>query len=51
MPSDLRSLKSKVDKLNTGKLKTTPVYLSKVRDAVENDVVKKTEYKTKIKDV
>ena len=33
--------KIKVDKLNTGKLETTPVDLSKLSDVVKNEVVKK----------
>ena len=37
-------MKSKVDKLDIGKLETTPVDLSKLSNAVKNDVVKKTEY-------
>ena len=44
MPSGLSSLKSKVDKLGIGKLETTPVDLSKLSNAVKNDVVKKTKY-------
>ena len=38
---DLASLKSEVDKIDVGILKTAPVYLSKLRNAVQNDVVKK----------
>ena len=37
-------MKSKVDKLDTGKLETTPVDLSKLSHVVKNDFVKKTEY-------
>ena len=37
-------MKSKVDKLDTGKLETTPGDLSKLSNVVKNDVVKKTEY-------
>ena len=37
-------MKSKVDKLDVGKLVAVPVDLSKLSDAVKNDVVKKTEY-------
>ena len=51
MPSGLSSLKSRVDKLNIGKLETTPVDLSKPSDVVKNKVVKKTEYNAKIKDI
>ena len=35
-------MKSKVDKLDIGKLETTPVDLSKLNDVVKNEVVKKT---------
>ena len=34
-------MKSKVDKLDIGRLETTPVELSKLNNAVKNDVVKK----------
>ena len=37
-------MKSKVDKLEIGKLETTPVDLSKLSNVVKNDVVRKTEY-------
>ena len=37
-------MKSKVDNLDVGKLVAVPVDLSKLSDAVKNDVVKKTEY-------
>ena len=47
----LSSLKSKVDKLDIGKLGTTPVNLSKLSDVAKNDVVKKTEYIDKIKNI
>ena len=36
---DLASLKSKIDKLNIGKLETSPVDLSKPSDVVKNNVV------------
>ena len=51
VPSGLSSLKSKVDKLDIGKLETTPVDLSKVSNVVKNDVIKKTEYNAKIKNI
>ena len=51
VPSGLSSLKSKVDKLDIGKLETTPVDLSKLSNVVKNDVVKKTEYNAKIKNI
>ena len=40
---DLVNLKSEIDKLDIGKLGTAPADLSKLSNAVENDVVKKTE--------
>ena len=48
---DLASVKSKVDKLDIGKLETTPVDLSKISYIVRNEVVKKTEYDELIKKV
>ena len=51
VPGDLSSLKIKVDKLDTGKLKTTPDDLSKLSNVGKNDVVKKTEYNSKIKNI
>ena len=41
---DLASLKPEIDKLDIGKLETTPVDLSKLNDVVKNEVVKKTVY-------
>ena len=41
----MASLKTEVDKLDIDKLVPFPVDLSKLSDAVKNDVVKKTEYK------
>ena len=49
--TNLSNLKSKVDKLDTVKLETTPVDLSKLSNVVKNDVVKKTEYNAKIKNI
>ena len=42
--TNLASLKTEVDKLDVGKLKTVPVDLAKLSNVVQNDVVKKTEY-------
>ena len=39
--TNLATLKIEVDKLDTDKLKTTPIDLSKLSNVVENDVVKK----------
>ena len=51
LPINLSNLKSKVDKLNIDKLAPVPVDLSKLSDVVKNEVVKKTEYNAKIKDI
>ena len=42
-------MKSKADKLDIGKLETTPVNLSKLSNVVKNDVVKKDVCNAKIK--
>ena len=44
LKTNLANLKTEVDKLDTDKLKTVPVDLSKLTNVVNNDVVKKTEY-------
>ena len=41
VPSELNSLKSTVDELDNGKLKTTPVDLSKSSHIVKSNIVKK----------
>ena len=41
---DLASFKSHVDKLDNGKLETTPADLSKLHNVVKSDAVKKTVY-------
>ena len=46
--TNLAALKSEVDKIDVDKLKTTPVDLAKLTNAFENDVVKKTDYNTKV---
>ena len=46
--TNLAALKAEVDKIDVDKLKTTPVYLAKLTNAVENDLVKKTVYNTKV---
>ena len=49
VPTSLNNLKTKVDDLDVGKLKTVPVDLKKVSDVVDNEVVKKfNTLKTKI---
>ena len=47
----LTNLKSNIDKLDVGKLETSPDDLSKLSNVVKNDVLKKTEYNAKIKNI
>ena len=49
--SNLRNLKSKVDKLDIRKLETTPVDLSNLSNVLRNDVIKKTECNELVKKV
>ena len=51
LPINLTNLKSKVDKLGINKLAPVPVDLSRLSNVVKNDVVKKTEYNAKIKNI
>ena len=51
LPNNLTNLKSKVDKLDTYKLVRILVDLSKLSNFVKNNVVKKTEYNAKIKNI
>ena len=46
--NNLAALKTDVDKIDADKLKTTPTDLPKLTNAVEHDVVKKTDYNTKV---
>ena len=46
--TNLAALKTEVDKIDADKLKTTPADLAKLTKAVEHDVVKKTDYNTKV---
>ena len=46
--TNLAALKTEVDKIDTDKLKTTPADLAKLTNAIENDVVKKIDYNTKV---
>ena len=46
--TNLAALKAEVDKIDIGKLKTAPTDLAKLTNAVENDLVKKTVYNTKV---
>ena len=46
--TNLAALKTEVDKIDADKLKTVPVDLAKLSNVVKNEVVKKTDYSTKI---
>ena len=46
--TNLAALKTEVDKIDVEKLKITPTDLTKLTNAVENDLVKKTDYNTKV---
>ena len=46
--TNLAALKTEVDKIDVDKLKTTPTDLAKLTNAVENGLVKKTDYNTKV---
>ena len=46
--TNLAALKTEVDKIDADKLKTAPTDLAKLTNAIENDVVKKTDYSTKV---
>ena len=46
--TNLAALKSEVDKIDVDKLKTTPTDLAKLSNVVKNDVVKKTDYNTRV---
>ena len=46
--TNLAALKTEVDKTDADKLKTAPADLAKITNAIENDVVKKTNYNAKV---
>ena len=46
--TNLAAVKTEVDKIDTDKLKTAPADLAKLTNAIENDVVKKTDFNTKV---
>ena len=48
LKTNLAALKSEVDKIDIDNLKTAPVDLAKLTGAVENDLVRKTDYNTKV---
>ena len=49
--TNLAALKTEVDKIDADKLKTAPTDLAKLTNAIENDVVKKTDYNTKVTNI
>ena len=49
--TNLAALKTEVDKIDADKLKTTPADLLKLTNAIEHDVVKKTDYNTKVSSI
>ena len=46
--TNLAALKTEIDKIDADKLKTAPIDLGKLTNAVENDLVKQTDYNTKV---
>ena len=46
--TNLAALKTEFDKIDVDKLKTVPTDLAKLSNVVNNDVVKKTDYNTKV---
>ena len=46
--TNLAALKTEVDKIDADKLKAMPTDLAKLTNAIEHDVVKKTDYNTKV---
>ena len=46
--TNLASLKSEVDKIDTDKIKTVPADLAKLSNVVKNNVAKKSDYNTKV---
>ena len=46
--TNLAALQTEVDKIDVDKLKTTPTDLGRLSNLVKNDVVKKTDYNTKV---
>ena len=51
LPNNLRKLKTEADKLDIDKLVPVPIGLSKLSNLIKNEVVKKIEYNTKIKNI
>ena len=49
--TNLAALKTEVDKIDADKLKTVPVEIAKLSNVVKNEVVKKTDYNTKVTNI
>ena len=49
--TNLAALKTEVDKIDTDKLKPVPVDVARLSNVVKNEVVKKTDYNTKISNI
>ena len=49
--TNLAALKSEVDKIDVDKLKRTLVYLAKLTNTVENDLIRKTDYNAKVTNI
>ena len=49
--TNLAALKTEVDKICADKLKTVAVDLAKLTNAIENDLVKKTDYNAKVTNI
>ena len=49
--TNLAALKTEVDGIDVDKLKTTPIDLDRLSNLVKNDVVKKTDYNTKVNSI
>ena len=46
--TNLAALKTEVDKIDADRLKTAPTDLAKLTNGIEHDLVKKTDYNTKV---
>ena len=51
MKANLVNLKTEVDKLEIDQLVPVPTDLSKLSNVVKNDIIKKTDYNTKITEI
>ena len=49
--TNLAALKTEVDKIDADKLKAVPVDLAKLSNVVDYDVVRKTDYNTKVTNI